>query len=99
MAPDPFYSPNHVPPVRTAKRGEPLWHLRCDHVTWSAELRCHGELWGWEAQILREGDLVLGQRFRLHEQAVSFAEAMQAEIQSDRWPAAADDLGDERRNA
>ena len=86
MTDDAFYSPTHVPPVRTATRGEPLWQLRRDHVTWSAELRGHGESWGGEAQILREGDLVLGQRFLLHEPAVQFAEETRVVIQDDRWP-------------
>lgn len=49
-----------------------------------SELRFHGESWGWEAQILRDGDLVLGQRFPLRTQGVHFAEAMKAEIT--RWP-------------
>jgi hypothetical protein len=43
-------------------------------VTWSCELRFHGESCGWEAQILREGELVIGRRFDLRRQAVQWAE-------------------------
>jgi hypothetical protein len=57
MADDFFFSPNRVVPARLPRRGEPLWELRKDHVTWSCELRFEGESWGCEAQILREGEL------------------------------------------
>jgi hypothetical protein len=50
--------------------GEPLWTLRHYHVTWSAELRFHGQGIGWEAQILRNDDLVIGRRLDLREHAV-----------------------------
>jgi hypothetical protein len=55
---DAFYSPTRKPvPARVPRPGEPLWTLRHAGVTWSCELRFHGESFGWEAQILREGDL------------------------------------------
>jgi len=79
--------------ARVPKPGEPLWSLRREHVTWSAELRFHGESCGWEAQILREGELVLGRRFPLRAQAVQFADEIKGEIASDRWPVA-NDFGD-----
>jgi hypothetical protein len=44
-------------------------------VTWSCELRFHGESYGWEAQILREGELVIGQRFALRQLADAWSEA------------------------
>jgi hypothetical protein len=50
------------------------WTLRVDHMTWSCEFRFHGESYGWEAQILRDGDLFAGQRFVLRELAEAFAE-------------------------
>ena len=53
--------------------GERLWQLWQDHLTWSCELRYHGE-WGVEAQILRNGALHLSQRFPLHTQAMTWAE-------------------------
>jgi hypothetical protein len=34
-----------------------VWSLWVAGVTWSCELRFHGESAGWEAQILRTGDL------------------------------------------
>jgi hypothetical protein len=43
-------------------------------VTWSCELRFHWESWGWEAQILREGELVIGRRFDLRLLAEQWAE-------------------------
>ena len=43
--------------------GELLWTVRVAHVTWWCEFRFHGESYGWEAQILRNGDLFVGQRF------------------------------------
>ena len=61
---DAFYRPNHPGLARRQPTaGEPIWSFRQEHVTWSCELRFHGESWGWEAQILREGELVIGRRF------------------------------------
>ena len=58
MADPDVFSPNHKPPVRQPKSGDPLWNVRVNNVKWSAELRFHGESYGWEAQILRDGDLI-----------------------------------------
>lgn len=75
MPEEPFYKPNRAPqPSRTPRPGERLWELHRRPVTWSAELRFHGESYGWEAQILRDGELVIGRRFLLREQAVEWAE-------------------------
>jgi hypothetical protein len=52
---------------------EPLWELRRDYVTWRCDLSYHGED-GVEAQILRDGALVIGRRFDLKEQAVQWGE-------------------------
>jgi len=74
MSNDAFYRPNLPPlPPRAPRPGEPLWTLRKDRVTWSAELRYHGE-WGVEAQILRDGDLSIAQRFDLRELAARWAD-------------------------
>ena len=97
MADEPWFSPNRLPPqpARVPKPGEPLWAFLREHTRWSAELRFHGEVsWGWKAQILREGELVLGKRFLLRAQAVQFAEEIKREIASDRWRLAYD-FGDE----
>jgi hypothetical protein len=42
-------------------------------VTWSCELRFHGESVGWEAQILRDGDLFIGRSFVLRDLAMGWA--------------------------
>jgi hypothetical protein len=62
------------PPVRKPTPGEPVWVQQNGPVQWSCELRFHGESFGWEAQILRDGELVIGRRFLLREQAVAWAE-------------------------
>ena len=57
----------HKPAPRCRPRpGEPLWSIQKGDVTWSAELRYHGE-YSVEAQILRNGELALGRRFHLKE--------------------------------
>jgi len=38
--------PHGRPPL-----ANPSWSLWHDYATWSCELRCHGESYGWEAQI------------------------------------------------
>jgi hypothetical protein len=62
-------------PRRQPTPGEPLWTLPLEHITWSCELRCHGESYGWEVQILRDGEFFAGQRFVLRTLAQEFAEA------------------------
>jgi hypothetical protein len=69
----PFYHPAKKLPIRVPKPGEHLWTERVNNVTWSCELRSHGE-WGTEAQILRDGDLVIGRRFLIREEAIASAE-------------------------
>jgi hypothetical protein len=71
------------PPLpRQPRAGESLWEFRKDHHTWSAELRYHGE-WGVEAQILRDGDLVIGRRFDTKALAVQWADEERKAIQSE----------------
>ena len=48
-------------------------------MTWSAELRYHGE-YGVEAQILRNGELSIGSRFPLKGQAVRWVEEERAPV-------------------
>jgi hypothetical protein len=64
---------NHRPAPRVRRPGETLWTLRRDHVTWSCELRFHGESVGWEAQTLRDGELVIGRTFLLRRMAEAWA--------------------------
>jgi hypothetical protein len=59
MSDEPFYTPGKKPtpqPHYRPKTTERIWELRKDHVTWSADLRFHGESYSWEAMILRDGD-------------------------------------------
>lgn len=71
----------HKPAPRCRPRpDEPLWSIRKDNVTWSAELFFRGEGYGWEAQILRNGDLRIGRRFLLKEEAVGWANNEQREL-------------------
>jgi hypothetical protein len=74
MADEPFYTPGRVSPTRQPQPGEPIWTLRREHVTWSCELHFRGESYGWEGQILRNGELFAGQRFVLKELAQAWAE-------------------------
>jgi len=72
---DAFYRPNRPStPRRQPKPGEPLWFLRRDHLTWSCEFRFHGESYGWDAQLLREGELVIGHCFLLRQLAEAWAD-------------------------
>ena len=74
MSDDPFYAPNAKPlPARVSRPGEPLWSVGKDGVTWEAELRYHSEF-GVEAQILRQGELVIGRRFDTRALAVQWAD-------------------------
>jgi hypothetical protein len=61
--------------------GEPLSEFRKDHVTWSSELKFRGESYGWEAMILREGELSISRRFLLRSQAMAWADAERADIE------------------
>jgi hypothetical protein len=75
MSDDAFYRPNRSPvPPRPPKPGEPIWTVRVNHITWSCEFRFHGESYGWEAQLLREGALVIGHRFLLRQPADASAD-------------------------
>jgi hypothetical protein len=76
MSDEPFYSPNYRPPEAPRNRpAEPLWSLRVAGVTWSCALRFHGESYGWEAQILRDGELFMAHgAFPLKGDAIRWAE-------------------------
>jgi hypothetical protein len=54
----PFYSPHYRPPQATRNRpAERLWTVHFNHVTWSRVLRFHGESYGWETLVFRDGEL------------------------------------------
>lgn len=67
------------------RAGDPLWTMRAGGVSWSAELRFHGESYGWEAQILRDGELVIGRRFDTRALAVRWAEIERSALVADNW--------------
>ena len=74
MSDEPFYTPGlKPPPPKPPKPREGLWQLRTGHVTWSCELLDHGA-YGVEAQILRDGEFVIGRRFDTRALAVQWAE-------------------------
>jgi hypothetical protein len=62
--------------------GEALWSVQKGDVTWSCELRFHESV-GWEAQILRDGDLVIGRTFILRDLAVGWAKNERDRLESD----------------
>jgi hypothetical protein len=62
-------------PLGERRPGELLWTVRKDHVTWTCELKFHGESYGWEAMVFRETDFTISHRFVLREQAIRWAEA------------------------
>jgi hypothetical protein len=79
-----WYSPDRKPPPpRYYKPAttERLWELRKDHVTWSCDLRFHGESYGWESMILRDGELVISQPFILKAAAIGWANEQRGEIE------------------
>jgi hypothetical protein len=57
--------------------------MRLNHVTWSAELRFHGESYGWEAMLLRRGELFASRRFIEKRQAAQWAEDDRKELEKD----------------
>lgn len=78
---DPFYSPTHVLPARRPRRGEVIWTEARDQVTWTCELR-EQEAAGVEAQVLRDGDLVVGRRFGSRNHALAWAELFRERLRT-----------------
>jgi hypothetical protein len=74
----------HKPAARCRPRpGEPLWSTRRENVTWSCELRFHGESVGWEAQILKDGDLFIARTFVLRDLAMGWAKNERDRLEGD----------------
>jgi hypothetical protein len=87
MSDEPFYTPGKKPtpqPHYRPQLTERLWEIRKDHVTWSCDLRFHGESYGWEALILRDGELFVSQRFVLKAAAAQWANDQHADIDKGR---------------
>jgi hypothetical protein len=78
---DPFYSPTHLPPERRPRRGDVIWTETRDQVTWTCELRDHDAA-GVEAQVLQDGDLVVGRRFGSRNQAHAWADLFRERLRT-----------------
>jgi hypothetical protein len=76
--PDRVVAPRVVP-----RPAEPFWEFRKNHVTYTCELRYHGE-WGVEAQIFLDGDFRMSWRYQTRALAVAWAEAKRRDIRSRR---------------
>ena len=78
MADDDWYKPHRPPALaRQPKLGEPLFEFvrASDRASMSCELRFHGESYGWEAQFLERGELLVSRGgFALRTLAVQWAE-------------------------
>ena len=73
----------HKPaPRRRLGPREPLWTVQKGDVTWTAELRYHGE-YGVEAQILRNGELTIARTFVLRDLAVGWAKNERDRLEGD----------------
>jgi hypothetical protein len=83
MSDEPFYSPTYRPPeAPRARPAEPLWSVRVNHVAWSCELRFHGESYGWETLLLRDGELFMSRgAFVLKDAAIRWAEEQRKEAE------------------
>ena len=75
-----FCLPGRRVPPRQPQPGEPLWQISVNNVTWSCELRTHGE-WAVEAQILCDGECVIGQRFETRTLAERWSKMYRQEIE------------------
>jgi hypothetical protein len=85
MADEPFYSPAYKPPPRIAKAGELLFEFvrASDRAPMSCELRFHGESYGWEAQFLVRGELLMSRgAFVTRAAAVLWAETERGALES-----------------
>ena len=68
--------------VRQPRPGERLWEFRQNPHTYSCELRYHGE-YGVEAQILKDGELLIGHRRITRALAVEWAAEMRKDLEAD----------------
>jgi hypothetical protein len=79
---DPHYTPFGQPqPARPRDPGEVLWTFRREGVEWSCELVFRGESYGWEARVLRGGDLVISHRFVVRGPAIEWGQAQRANVE------------------
>ena len=82
MTDDNFYVPTfEPPPLRVERPGELLWEFRKDYRTYSCELRYHAD-WGVEAQILKDGELLVTYGHDTRVLAVQWADEARELIES-----------------
>lgn len=65
--------------------GEPVWSLRKGAQRADAELRDHGEAYGVELQLLRDGELLYGRRFGSRVWALEEAAAVRQHYEREGW--------------
>ena len=76
-----WYAPSaRKPPARQARAGEVVWEVSRAPNVHSCELRDHGGF-GVEAQILRDGELVIGKRFDTRAQALHWADLVRGDLE------------------
>jgi hypothetical protein len=62
---------------------EPLWSFEQGGRTVSCILRHHGRMYGVEAQILSDGEILIGRRFDTKELAVHWADLKRKTLRHD----------------
>ena len=77
MTDEPFTTPGHIIPPRAPRPGELLFEFirASDRAPMRCELPFHGESFGWEAQVLKRGELFYSRGgFVLRRLAIAWAE-------------------------
>jgi hypothetical protein len=88
MADDEWYKPNPKPtPPRQPKPGEHVWTLVKAGRRFECELRFQGNSYGWECQLLEDGELRHGWRFPLHQGTATEAEVQRRRFLREGWTA------------
>jgi hypothetical protein len=81
---DPFYAPNFRPPPRVRRPREHLWSLRKGARVLTCELHFRGESYGWEVQILEDGNLRWSRgAFVMRKLAERWADGERAALEAD----------------
>lgn len=73
--------PTILPKPRPVER---VWTLRSGSDQMDAELRGHGE-WGWECQLLLNGNLLYGRRWALKSEAAAAASEKRQDLLARGW--------------
>jgi hypothetical protein len=76
----------YKPPVQSRKPRptEPVWSMRKDNEQIDCAFLGHGE-WGWEMQLLRNGEWFYGRRRTLRAEAQAEADDKRDELKRDGW--------------